>query len=115
MGPGGLSRERAGFDVRDVHATHYGRICPIATPEGPNIGLVGHLSSYAQINEFGFIETPYFKVEHKIKKDLKDPSTKKVVFKKGQSVTGVALEKSTVSIADLVEMEPIGSWIHGIH
>ena len=103
MGPGGLSRERAGFDVRDVHATHYGRICPIATPEGPNIGLVGHLSSYAQINEFGFIETPYFKVEHKIKKDLKDPTTKKVVFKKGESVTGVALEKSTIPIAELVE------------
>jgi len=62
MGPGGLSRERAGFDVRDVHPTHYGRICPIATPEGPNIGLVGHLASYARINEFGFIETPYRRV-----------------------------------------------------
>jgi len=63
MGPGGLSRERAGFDVRDVHRTHYGRICPIATPEGPNIGLVGHLASYARINQFGFLETPYRKVE----------------------------------------------------
>jgi DNA-directed RNA polymerase subunit beta len=62
MGPGGLSRERAGFDVRDVHPTHYGRICPIATPEGPNIGLVGHLSSFARVNEYGFIETPYRKV-----------------------------------------------------
>ena len=62
MGPGGLSRERAGFEVRDVHPTHYGRICPIATPEGPNIGLVGHLASYARINEHGFIETPYRKV-----------------------------------------------------
>jgi len=62
MGPGGLSRERAGFDVRDVHRTHYGRICPIATPEGPNIGLVGHLACYARINEFGFLETPYLKV-----------------------------------------------------
>ncbi|OGH94259.1 MAG: DNA-directed RNA polymerase subunit beta [Candidatus Magasanikbacteria bacterium RIFOXYD2_FULL_41_14] len=62
LGPGGLSRDRAGFEVRDVHATHYGRICPIATPEGPNIGLVNHLSSYARINEFGFIETPYRKV-----------------------------------------------------
>jgi len=62
MGPGGLSRERAGFDVRDVHRTHYGRICPIATPEGPNIGLVGHLASYARVNEYGFIETPYRKV-----------------------------------------------------
>ncbi len=64
MGPGGLSRERAGFEVRDVHRTHYGRICPIATPEGPNIGLVGHLSSYARINDFGFIETPFRKVVH---------------------------------------------------
>ncbi len=63
MGPGGLSRERAGFEVRDVHRTHYGRICPIATPEGPNIGLVGHLASYARINSFGFIETPYRKIE----------------------------------------------------
>ena len=63
MGPGGLSRERAGFEVRDVHPTHYGRICPIATPEGPNIGLVGHLASYAIINKYGFIETPYRKVE----------------------------------------------------
>ncbi len=62
MGPGGLTRERAGFDVRDVHATHYGRICPIATPEGPNIGLVGHLASYARLNTYGFLETPYRKV-----------------------------------------------------
>ncbi len=62
MGPGGLSRERAGFDVRDVHRSHYGRICPIATPEGPNIGLVGHLSSFAKINDYGFIETPFSKV-----------------------------------------------------
>ncbi|KKS43501.1 DNA-directed RNA polymerase subunit beta [Candidatus Kuenenbacteria bacterium RIFCSPLOWO2_12_FULL_42_13] len=68
MGPGGLSRERAGFEVRDVHRTHYGRICPIATPEGPNIGLVGHLASYARVNNYGFIETPYRKVE----KDNKD-------------------------------------------
>lgn len=64
MGPGGLTRERAGFDVRDVHSTHYGRICPIATPEGPNIGLVGHLASYARLNSYGFLETPYRKVIH---------------------------------------------------
>ena len=63
LGPRGLSRERAGFEVRDVHPTHYGRICPIETPEGPNIGLISSLSTYAQINEFGFIETPYRKVE----------------------------------------------------
>lgn len=64
MGPGGLSRERAGFDVRDVHRTHYARICPIATPEGPNIGLVGHLASYARVNSYGFIETSFRKVVH---------------------------------------------------
>ena len=63
LGPGGLSRERAGFEVRDVHPSHYGRMCPIETPEGPNIGLIGYLSSYARINRFGFIETPYRRVE----------------------------------------------------
>ena len=62
LGPGGLTRERAGFEVRDVHPTHYGRICPIETPEGPNIGLISSLSTYARVNEFGFIETPYRKV-----------------------------------------------------
>lgn len=63
LGPGGLSRERAGFEVRDVHNSHYGRICPIETPEGPNIGLIGSLSTYARINEYGFIEAPYRKVD----------------------------------------------------
>jgi DNA-directed RNA polymerase subunit beta len=63
LGPGGLSRERAGFEVRDVHPSHYGRMCPIETPEGPNIGLIGSLSSYARINQFGFIETPYRRVD----------------------------------------------------
>ncbi len=63
LGPGGLSRERAGFEVRDVHFSHYGRMCPIETPEGPNIGLIGALASYARVNAFGFIETPYRKVE----------------------------------------------------
>ena len=63
LGPGGLTRERAGFEVRDVHHTHYGRICPVETPEGPNIGLISSLATYARINEFGFIETPYRKVE----------------------------------------------------
>jgi DNA-directed RNA polymerase subunit beta len=63
LGPGGLTRERAGFEVRDVHATHYGRICPIETPEGPNIGLIASLSTFARVNEFGFVETPYRKVE----------------------------------------------------
>ncbi len=74
LGPGGLRRERAGFDVRDVHHSHYGRICPIETPEGPNIGLIGRLATYAQINEFGFIETPYRLVKNTVpnKKDILD-------------------------------------------
>ncbi|MEA2619062.1 MAG: DNA-directed polymerase subunit beta [Chloroflexota bacterium] len=66
LGPGGLSRERAGFDVRDVHHSHYGRICPIETPEGPNIGLIGSLATYARVNEFGFIETPFRKVYREV-------------------------------------------------
>ncbi len=71
MGPGGLTRERAGFEVRDVHSTHYSRICPIATPEGPNIGLVGHLASYARLNSYGFIEAPYRKILHDV---INDPA-----------------------------------------
>ena len=72
MGPGGLSRERAGFEVRDVHRSHYGRLCPITTPEGPNIGLVSHLACYARVNNFGFIETPYSKVKRVVKNNGKD-------------------------------------------
>ena len=72
MGPGGLSRERAGFEVRDVHHSHYGRLCPITTPEGPNIGLVAHLATYARVNDFGFIETPYRVVKKAVKNDGKD-------------------------------------------
>jgi len=67
LGPGGLSRERAGFDVRDVHQSHYGRICPIETPEGPNIGLIGNLATYGQINPYGFIETPYRRVYKRLR------------------------------------------------
>jgi len=85
MGPGGLTRERAGFEVRDVHTSHYGRICPIQTPEGPNIGLVGHLATYARINEFGFIETPYRKV-------IKGKVTNDIVYL-------LAFEESKYSIA----------------
>ena len=71
LGPGGLSRERAGFEVRDVHFSHYGRMCPIETPEGPNIGLIGGLSSYARVNPFGFIETPYLRVVNgKVTKEI---------------------------------------------
>lgn len=99
LGPGGLSRERAGFEVRDVHRSHYGRICPIQTPEGPNIGLVGHLASYARINEYGFIETPFRKVIHDVKvsdteyligettrSDVLDPKNKKIILKKGTKI-----------------------------
>jgi len=105
MGPGGLSRERAGFEVRDVHQTHYGRICPIATPEGPNIGLVGHLSSYARVNEFGFIETPYRRIIKEIdnkteltegeiaRLDITDPKTKEVVVKKGEVISKAVAQK----------------------
>ena len=64
LGPGGLTRERAGFEVRDVHPTHYGRICPIETPEGPNIGLINSLATFARVNKYGFIESPYRKVEN---------------------------------------------------
>lgn len=70
LGPGGLSRDRAGFEVRDVHYTHYGRMCPIETPEGPNIGLINSLACYARINEYGFVEAPYRKVD---KSDPKNP------------------------------------------
>ncbi len=93
LGPGGLRRERAGFDVRDVHHSHYGRICPIETPEGPNIGLIGRLATYAQINDFGFIETPYRVVKntlvnkkdaligHIAREEIKDPDSGKVIVK----------------------------------
>ncbi len=98
MGPGGLSRERASFDVRDVHPSHYGRICPIATPEGPNIGLVVHLATYARVNKYGFIETPFSEVAHFCKnkaadllnrnlaENVVDPKSKKVVAKSGAKI-----------------------------
>ena len=69
MGPGGLTRERAGFEVRDVHHSHYGRICPVETPEGPNIGLVGPMATYARINDYGFLETPYLAVQREVESD----------------------------------------------
>ncbi len=104
LGPGGLSRERAGFDVRDVHSSHYGRICPIETPEGPNIGLLGSLATYARTNEFGFIETPYRRVLHELPNDSDDlvgrslresitDASGKVLFKAGQRLTKPTVEK----------------------
>jgi DNA-directed RNA polymerase subunit beta len=102
MGPGGLSRERAGFEVRDAHATHYGRICPVETPEGANIGLVLNLASYSRINEYGFIETPYRKVinavtpkdaaGHIASVDLEDEAGK-VIIKKGTVITEASTKK----------------------
>ncbi len=98
LGPGGLRRERAGFDVRDVHHTHYGRICPIETPEGPNIGLIGRMATYATVNEYGFIETPYRKVikalkptdnlvDRQVREDIKDPKTGELIAEKGERIT----------------------------
>lgn len=98
LGPGGLRRERAGFDVRDVHHSHYGRICPIETPEGPNIGLIGRLATYARVNEYGFIETPYRRVIKVMSTDdpnlvgravnetLTDPETGEVFLKPGERI-----------------------------
>lgn len=94
MGPGGLTRERASFEVRDVHPSHYGRICPIQTPEGPNIGLVTHLACYARINEFGFLETPYRRIVRKIniledkwEDEIILEDYKKLGIKKGSKLT----------------------------
>ena len=93
LGPGGLSRERAGFEVRDVHATHYGRICPIETPEGPNIGLISSLATYARINDYGFIESPYKKVESgRVLDHFRVMKVGDGQFRLGQIVTGDELE-----------------------
>jgi DNA-directed RNA polymerase subunit beta len=105
LGPGGLRRERAGFDVRDVHHSHYGRICPIETPEGPNIGLIGRLASFARVNEYGFIETPYRRVRKSLRsndprlvnralrEDLTNSKTGKVIAEKGTRITEKLAEK----------------------
>jgi len=103
MGPGGLSRKQAGFEVRDVHHSHYGRICPIETPEGPNIGLIGSLATYASVNEFGFIETPYLKVVHEVPNTVEDlagrtvgediKSKGKLVAKAGKLITKTLAQK----------------------
>lgn len=110
MGPGGLSRERASFDVRDVHPSHYGRICPIATPEGPNIGLVVHLATYAKINEYGFIETPFLEVKNEVDNTEKElegriaretiKSGKTTIVKSGDTISA-ADAKKIVKIKDL--------------
>lgn len=117
MGPGGLTRERAGFEVRDVHRSHYGRVCPIQTPEGPNIGLVEHLASYAKINELGFIETPYRKVlkEVEIDKvigkecyvDVKDLKSSKILVKKGEIITEKTARMLKKKEIEKIKIKPI--------
>lgn len=112
MGPGGLTRERAGFEVRDVHHSHYGRICPVETPEGPNIGLVGHMASYARINEYGFLETPYLKVKHEVAcsaAELKDRILNEDiegVAKTGDMITEDIVKKIEGSGRDTVSVKP---------
>ncbi len=105
LGPGGLRRERAGFDVRDVHHSHYGRICPIETPEGPNIGLIGRLASFARVNEYGFIETPYRRVRKALKPSdprlvgrslreaIADPDNGEVIGSEGDRITPEMVDK----------------------
>jgi DNA-directed RNA polymerase subunit beta len=105
LGPGGLRRERAGFDVRDVHHSHYGRICPIETPEGPNIGLIGRLASFSRVNEYGFIETPYRKVFRTMQADderlegrtlrenVVDPKSGEVLFKAGETIDAKMMKR----------------------
>jgi DNA-directed RNA polymerase subunit beta len=123
LGPGGLRRERAGFDVRDVHHSHYGRICPIETPEGPNIGLIGRLASFARVNEYGFIETPYRRVRRALDikderligralaENLTDPETGEVIGSEGDRVTPEMfdainkLDKAEVFIVPFVTTE----------
>ncbi len=122
LGPGGLTRERAGFEVRDVHPTHYGRICPIETPEGPNIGLIVSLSTYARVNDFGFIETPYRHVEKgKATEDIKylsaldekdypiaqanAPLDKRGYFIKKEAAVRVEGEAGKVPVKDVVYMD----------
>ena len=118
LGPGGLSRERAGFDVRDVHHSHYGRICPIETPEGPNIGLIGSLATYGRINAYGFIETPYRKVKRTVAHD--DPALLeyeagadlagkdgKVIVKRGEQFTPAAAKELARQKALAFPMRPL--------
>jgi DNA-directed RNA polymerase subunit beta len=111
LGPGGLSRERAGFEVRDVHATHYGRICPIETPEGPNIGLISSLATYARINDYGFIESPYKKVDGgRVLDHFRIMKVGDGQFRLGQIVTGDELkaenERLTKASKRQVDAEP---------
>ncbi len=117
MGPGGLTRERAGFEVRDVHTSHYGRICPVQTPEGPNIGLVGHMACYARVNEYGFMETPYRLVVKKMNKKSADlpgrilaetVKNKKglIIAKKGEKIDEKLAKKIAQSVKEEIKIVP---------
>jgi DNA-directed RNA polymerase subunit beta len=120
LGPGGLSRDRAGFDVRDVHFSHYGRICPIETPEGPNIGLIGSLATYGRVNEYGFIETPYRKVFHELPKASADLAGRfvredvldgkgKVLVAAGTEIDPGVAKKLTAADGEAVQIRPFVS------
>ncbi|HDQ73514.1 MAG TPA: DNA-directed RNA polymerase subunit beta, partial [Chloroflexi bacterium] len=122
LGPGGLRRERAGFDVRDVHYSHYGRICPIETPEGPNIGLIGRLATHAQVNSLGFIETPYRRVLHAVeptaealtgqilREDVLSPETGEVVAEAGTEISAeLAVEIAALDLVEEVLIVPVVS------
>jgi DNA-directed RNA polymerase subunit beta len=121
LGPGGLRRERAGFDVRDVHDSHYGRICPIETPEGPNIGLIGSLATYAEINEYGFIETPYRKVVNTLpnefhglvgkvlREDVSDPESGELVGAAGTVISPALAELIVELPLEEVAIRPIAT------
>ncbi len=109
LGPGGLSRDRAGLEVRDVHHSHYGRICPIETPEGPNIGLIGSLATYGKINEFGFIETPYRKVHHLVPlRDAEGNAHPDTELLAGRALAGdVNLGSRTLSAGDILTEDDV--------
>ncbi|HUZ01051.1 MAG TPA: DNA-directed RNA polymerase subunit beta [Thermomicrobiaceae bacterium] len=123
LGPGGLSRDRAGFDVRDVHHSHYGRICPIETPEGPNIGLMGSLASYGRINQYGFIETPYRRVYQSldplaqgetlvgraVRQDVKNPRTGEVIAASGQTIDEALRQRMVEAGVTVVRVVPFVS------
>ncbi|MCW5850933.1 MAG: DNA-directed RNA polymerase subunit beta [Anaerolineae bacterium] len=121
LGPGGLRRERAGFDVRDVHHSHYGRICPIETPEGPNIGLIGRLASFGRVNEYGFIETPYRRVVREVnnrveetlnrapRQDVRDPITSEMIVEKGQRITQELAQRLAQTSIEKIPVVPYAS------
>ena len=119
LGPGGLRRERAGFEVRDVHHSHYGRICPIETPEGPNIGLIGRLASYAKVNRYGFVETPYRRVlselpgsdaaalvDHDLRANVVDPDTGEILAEAGVTIDKKVAEKIAKAGVEKVPVVP---------